>query len=173
MRADDRDAEFTAFAAASFPALRRTAFLMVGDWYLAEDVVQAALIGMYRQWHRIEQSYGPAAYARRAVVNAAISELRRPHRRESLDELPDRGAVDATGSVVASLDRKVAEALRALPPRQRAVVVLRYVEDLDVIRNADLLGVSEGTVKSQAARGLATLRRHLAPVPSTTEGAAS
>ncbi len=177
MRADERhrrDAEFTAFAAASFPALRRTAFLMVADWHLAEDVVQAALIGMYRQWDRIEQSYGPGPYARRAVVNAAISELRRPHRRENLTgEPPERPTTDQTALVVASLDRRVAEALRALPPRQRAVVVLRYVEDLDVVRTADLLGVSEGTVKSQAARGLATLRRHLAPVPTTTEGAAS
>jgi len=177
VRTDERDAEFSTFAAASFPALRRTAFLMVGDWHLAEDVVQAALIGMYRQWHRIEQSYGPRAYARRAVVNAAISELRRPHRRDSLvwepPERPERPGGDVTGSVVESLDRRVAEALRALPPRQRAVVVLRYVEDLDVVRTADLLGVSEGTVKSQAARGLATLRRHLTPVPSTPEGAAS
>jgi DNA-directed RNA polymerase specialized sigma24 family protein len=123
VRADERhrrDAEFTAFAAASFPALRRTAFLMVADWHLAEDVVQAALIGMYRQWDRIEQSYGPGPYARRAVVNAAISELRRPHRRENL-----------TGE----------------PPERPSPT-------------------------SQAARGLATLRRHLAPVP-TTEGAAS
>jgi DNA-directed RNA polymerase specialized sigma24 family protein len=124
VRADERhrrDAEFTAFAAASFPALRRTAFLMVADWHLAEDVVQAALIGMYRQWDRIEQSYGPGPYARRAVVNAAISELRRPHRRENL-----------TGE----------------PPERPSPT-------------------------SQAARGLATLRRHLAPVPTTTEGAAS
>jgi RNA polymerase sigma-70 factor (sigma-E family) len=174
VRSVERDAEFTSFAEAAFPALRRTAYLMVGDWHLAEDVVQAALTGMHRQWHRIELSYGPAAYARGAVVNAAISELRRPHRRERLvDQPPERPLADAAAAtVVEGLDRRVADALRALPPRQRAVVVLRYVEDLDVVRTADLLGVSEGTVKSQAARGLATLRRQLTPAPTATQGAA-
>lgn len=160
-RDDRRDEEFTSFVSSSYRSLRRTAYLMVGDWHLAEDVVQTALIGMYAGWSRIERSYGPGPYARRAVVNAAISERRRPHRRESVVEaLADR--VDRGGPVDQGIDERLVAALRALPPRQRAVVVLRYVEDLDVVRTANLLGVSEGTVKSQASRGLATLRERLA-----------
>jgi RNA polymerase sigma factor (sigma-70 family) len=90
----------------------------------------------------------------RAVVNAAIDERRRPWRREQAsDQLPDLPSPYDDG-----LTLRIVEALAALPPRQRAVVVLRYVEDLDVEHTADLLGISTGTVKSQAAKGLEALR---------------
>lgn len=101
-------------------------------------------------------------YAHAAVVNASISELRRPHRRERpIDPMPQPGGTDVTWLI----DETVTTALMRLPPKQRAVVVLRYIEDLDTARTAAVLGISEGTVKSQAARGLDTLRTLLIPAP--------
>lgn len=160
----DKDAQFSAFVTASYPSLCRTAYLVLGDHHAAEDVVQAALVGLYRRWSKVEHADGPGPYARRAVVNAAISELRRPHRRheaarETLPEDPDPGLDPASRL----RDKAVLAALRDLPPGQRAVVVLRYVEDVDVATTAVTLGISEGTVKSQSAKALSTLRGRLTP----------
>jgi RNA polymerase sigma-70 factor (sigma-E family) len=128
--------------------------LVCGDRDRAEDVVQTALAQVYARWSNIRRDEGPHKYVHRAVVNAAIDERRRPWRREQVAErLPDLPAPVEDG-----LTLRVIEALSALPPRQRAVVVLRYVEDLDVEATADLLGISTGTVKSQAAKGLEALR---------------
>jgi RNA polymerase sigma factor (sigma-70 family) len=113
---------------------------------------------VFSRWTRICAVDSPDGYVHRAVVNAAIDERRRPWRREQpTDVLPERGATTDDG-----LTAELLSALAALPRKQRAVVVLRYVEDLDVEATAHLLGISPGTVKSQAARGLVALRGLLA-----------
>lgn len=158
-----RDAEFAAFAIPAQRRLRRTAYLVCGDWHRAEDIVQTALANVYGRWERIRRDEGPEGYAHRAVVNAAIDERRRPWRRERCVEfLPDRAAPAEDGITLAVL-----EALSQLPARQRAVVVLRFVEDLDVDATAALLGISPGTVKSQTSKALANLREHLSGAPLT------
>jgi RNA polymerase sigma-70 factor (sigma-E family) len=157
-QAVDDGEQFASFVAASQARLHRTAYLICGDWHRAEDVVQNALAGVYARWPRLCLGDGPDAYAHRCVVNAAIDERRRPWRRRELtgDQLPDRAAPHDDG-----LTLELLAALSRLPSRQRAVVVLRYVEDLDVEATAALLGISTGTVKSQAAKGLALLRELL------------
>ena len=162
----DQDADFAAFVLSAQRRLRRVAYLVCGDWHRAEDIVQTALAQVYARWDRIRREDGPEGYAHRAVVNAAIDERRRPWRRErATDVLPDRVAPTDDGITPAVLD-----ALATLPRRQRAVVVLRYVEDLDVEQTAELLGISTGTVKSQASKGLASLRAHLNGVPADAMG---
>lgn len=158
----EQDADFAAFVIAAQPRLRRTAYLICADWHRAEDIVQTALAQMHSRWARLCAGEGPAGYVHRAVVNAAIDELRRPWRREhATDTLPERSTPPDDGLTV-----EVLAALATLPARRRAVVVLRYVEDLDVEATAHLLGISTGTVKSQSAKGLAALRTVL-----TEEGA--
>lgn len=157
-----RDAEFAAFAIPAQRRLRRVAYLVCGDWHRAEDIVQTALANVYARWERIRRDEGPEGYAHRAVVNAAIDERRRPWRRERpVEFLPERAAPAQDGITLAVL-----EALATLPPRQRAVVVLRFVEDLDVEQTATLLGISPGTVKSQTSKALANLREHLSGAPT-------
>lgn len=141
---EETDAEFAAFVLGAQRRLRRAAYLVCGDWHRAEDIVQTALAQVYVRWERIRREDGAWAYARRAVVNAAIDDGRRPWRREHVvDRMPDIPVAADHGLTTA-----LAEALSGLPPRQRAVVVLRYVEDLDVDTTAALLNISTGTVKS-------------------------
>jgi RNA polymerase sigma-70 factor (sigma-E family) len=150
----DEHAAFAAFVLSAQPRLRRTAYLICHDWHRAEDIVQTALVQMHSRWDRLSAGQGPGGYVHRAVVNAAIDEGRRPWRRERATErLPDRATPPDDG-----LTAEVIAALSALPRRQRAVVVLRYVEDLDIEATALLLGISPGTVKSQSAKGLAAMR---------------
>ncbi|RKS69363.1 RNA polymerase sigma-70 factor (sigma-E family) [Motilibacter peucedani] len=157
------DPDFARWAATARPRLRRTAFLLSGDWHLAEDLAQDALLRVYAVWHRASASGAPDAYARATLVNAFRAGARRPWRRERVvalvPERHDAAAADAT----AGLEERDAllVALARLGPSQRAVVVLRYWEDMSVASVADALGLSEGTVKSQAARGLDSLRRTL------------
>jgi RNA polymerase sigma-70 factor (sigma-E family) len=154
--------EFRAFVSAHLARLRRLAYLTCHDWHAAEDAVSAALPKLYANWTQIEN---PQRYAARAVVNAATDEIRRPWRRreESVDQevlknssrpLPDHGDVNAERL-------RVAEALRHVPPGQRAVLVLRFYRDFSVDEVAAILCRSSGTVKSQTARGLEALRRSL------------
>jgi RNA polymerase sigma-70 factor (sigma-E family) len=165
--------EFVEFAAASQARLRRTAYLICGDWDHASDIVQEALIRVYVAWPRIEHKGGVNSFARRCLVNVAID----LGRRRSSSELPTlHDAMDRpTGQADHDVPARTAlmEALRELAPRQRACVVLRYFEDLSVGDTARLLGCSEGTVKSQTARALATLRRHLHFQELLAEGALS
>ncbi|GAA0616026.1 SigE family RNA polymerase sigma factor [Sporichthya brevicatena] len=155
-----RDDEFVAFVRDASPRLCRVAYLVCGNWHLAEDTVQASLVKLYLSWDRVDRDSDPWSYARRTVVNAAIDESRRPWRRETAtDVLPDVAVPTPS-----ALDDQVVEALSALPRAQRAVVVLRYIEDLDVDTVAHVLGLPSGTVKSHAARGLTSLRARLTPM---------
>jgi RNA polymerase sigma-70 factor (sigma-E family) len=149
--------EFVAFAEACRPALRRTAYLMCGDWERAADITQEALIRVYLAWPRLDRDRGLRSYARRAVVSVAIEQARKMSSREiPTEELGGGSTADPAGQVV---DRVLLmSALAELPPRQRACVVLRFYDDLGVEAVADALGCRPGTVKSQTARGLEALR---------------
>lgn len=151
--------EFRAYVAARQAALRRTAFLMCGDWHTADDLVQVTLTKLYVAWARVQRDRGPDAYAHRILANAVVDEHRRPWRREVLVEDPVERAVPGVGS-----DDRVdlQRALDTLTPGQRVTVVLRFWVDASVEETARALGCSPGTVKSQTARALASLRATLA-----------
>jgi RNA polymerase sigma-70 factor (sigma-E family) len=160
MRPQD-EAEFTEFAAITIRRLRRTAYLMCGDWHRAEDAAQDALVKVYRRWNRIDRAGGLNGYAHRCVVTAVLDQSRKPWRRERLSDADEQVAPlpDTVGSVD---DRMlVVQALGTLPPSQRACVVLRHYTDLSVEQTADILGIGTGGVKSQTSRGLARLRELL------------
>jgi RNA polymerase sigma-70 factor (sigma-E family) len=152
------DAEFTDFATANRARLRSTAYLLCGDWERASDHVQEGLIRVYAAWPRLVRHGGELAYARRAVVSAFLDAARK---RSSTERPTAEHADRATSEDVASAvtDRAaLMTALARLPGRQRACVVLRYFEELDVRETAHVLGCSEGNVKSQTSRALASLR---------------
>lgn len=151
------DADFAAFVVACGPALRRTAYLMCGDWDRAADIAQEALVRVYVAWPRLDRERSLLGYARRTAVRIAVDQARK----RSSHEVPTLDLVDATTDDMTSqvTDRVVLmAALADLPARQRACVVLRYYEDLSVDAVAQTLGCRAGTVKSQTARGLAALR---------------
>jgi RNA polymerase sigma-70 factor (sigma-E family) len=160
-----RDREFSDFVGVSRVSLLRTAcMLTAGDRFLAEDVVQTALAKVYVAWPRIRERSCAEAYARRAVVSAFLDETRRPWRRERVtDELPDSMvAGDPMGDVDGRVDGGVVRrALAELPPRMRAVIVLRHGLDLSVEDTASALGCARGTVKSMNAKALERLRAAL------------
>jgi RNA polymerase sigma-70 factor (sigma-E family) len=144
----------------------RVAWLLTGDWHTAEDLLQATLLAVWPRWGRIVRTGEPDAYVRKSLVNRSLTwRRRRWHGEVPAAALPDITAVqDELGAV--DLRDALARALADLGPRQRAVLVLRYYEDLSEAATAEALGCSVGTVKSQAARALASLRRLL-----PTEGA--
>jgi RNA polymerase sigma-70 factor (sigma-E family) len=155
----DDEAEFGRFVAARMESLRSLAYLTCGDWQTAEDAVSTCLAKLYVRWGRIS---APERYATRMVVRAAVDEVRRPWRRERSagHELPEVIQPDVSEAVTEEM--RVRLAVRRLPPGQRAVLVLRFYADLSVDDTAEALGLRPGTVTSQTARGLATLRRLLA-----------
>ena len=151
---DERET-FTRWAGERQLALLRTAVLLTGDHHRAEDLVQDALTKVAVRWRRLRDG-NPEAYARQVIVRDNISWWRK-HRREQVTDVPDR--TDASdGYAAADTRRALADALAALTPRQRAVVVLRYYDDLSERETADVLGVSVGTVKSQTHLSLRRLR---------------
>ncbi len=161
------DDEFTALVHATWPSLYRTAYLLVGDRGEAEDLVQTALAKTYASWSKVRDVAAAPGYARTTLVNTATSWFRRRswNAESPRDVLPERA-----GPVGDPDDRPLLiAALATLAPRQRAVVVLRYYEDLSVAETARLLGISDGTVKSQTSDALAHLRTRLddAVVPSS------
>jgi RNA polymerase sigma-70 factor (sigma-E family) len=160
------DAEFTAYLHARQGALLRTAYLLTGDRHQAEDVLQTALAKLYLSWDRVREREALDGYVRRILVNETTSLWRRPFKRRerATDVLPE-GGVEPTydeGQRAA-----VWAVVSTLPPKARAVVVLRYYEGLTESETAEVLGVSVGTVKSQGSRAMALLRDrtpgHLAP----------
>jgi RNA polymerase sigma-70 factor (sigma-E family) len=147
---------FADFVAARATALLRTAYLTCGSAAEAEDILQSALERAYSNWHRLHRDADPEPYVRRIIVNLAISRARR---RAILRLIPVHSPPDMPaprGDV--ELRHVLFDALRALPPRQRAVMVLRYWEDMTEAQTARILGCSVGTVKSQASKALARLR---------------
>jgi RNA polymerase sigma-70 factor (sigma-E family) len=161
MLADDED-DFTDFVAASSARLLRTAYLVTGDAQQAQDLLQTALERTYRRWARVRRSELPEAYVRRMIVNAATDAWRAGRGRQTVvfsethpPPLPDT-AVD---SLIAR--HALLACVRELPVGQRAVLVLRYFDDLTEAETARILGCSVGTVKSQHARAIARLRQLL------------
>ena len=153
-----RQDEFGQFMAARWPGLVRLAYGLTGDRWLAEDVAQAALATAYAAWWRVRRADDPDAYVRRILVNTSHRRFRRrrvaEHAREPA-ELPDVAVADPADLI--GQRSALLSALRELP-RQRAIVVLRYWEDLSDAQVAAALGCAEGTVRSQASRALAKLR---------------
>jgi RNA polymerase sigma-70 factor (sigma-E family) len=153
------DEEFAELVEAAWPGLYRTAYLLVGEHHLAEDLVQTALAKTYASWGKVREPAAAAGYARVVLANTASSWFRR---RSWRNERPAAELPEPPGGGSEPSDRPaVIAALLTLPPRQRAVVVLRYYADLSVREVADALGISEGTVKSQTSHALSTLRVRL------------
>jgi RNA polymerase sigma-70 factor (sigma-E family) len=177
----DKEAEFASFMASSAPALARTAWLLCGDTHQAEELVQQALMKTYLAWPKARQGE-PLAYARRVLANLRIDGWRR-RRREVLmasDALPDRGSAGQNPADQHAEHDRLARALLLLPTKQRRIVVLRHLEGLTEREVAETVGVSLGTVKSTASRGIARLREvlqaddsagtgHMAGTTSTTD----
>jgi RNA polymerase sigma-70 factor (sigma-E family) len=154
--------EYIEYVRARLPRLHRLAYLLCGDGSRADDIVQSAMTNLYVHWRAIRVANDLDAYVRTMVVRAFLGEKRRPWSRVSLlANAPDR-LDPGTEHDSATLDRLlVRAALRKVPPRQQAVLVLRFLADLPVSEVAELLGCAEGTVKSQTSKGLAALRAAL------------
>lgn len=157
-----RDDEFVAYVKSRGHQLRNTAYLLCGDWHLAEDLTQTTFTKLYRAWHRIDKHETIDGYARRVLLRAFLDERRRPWRREHAIE-PDSAVLDHlvhhdpdTGDPTA-----LRAALMCLSQRHRAVLVLRFWLDLSVEQVAETLGSSTGTVKSQTSRALVKIREIL------------
>jgi len=170
--ADSEPQGFREYVAARRQGLLAVGYVLTGSQHGAEDLVQATLVKVWPRWSRVADAGDPDAYVRKAMLNTFLSWRRRDGGREipsdevaslpsslSLPQpLADSGANNALTGV---LDRVVLrDLLRALPRRQRAVVVLRYYADLTEAQVAEAMGCSVGTVKSQHAKALASLRRH-------------
>ncbi|MGI5267922.1 SigE family RNA polymerase sigma factor [Nonomuraea sp. CA-218870] len=151
--------DFGAFVATRATSLLRVAYLACGDRTEAEDLLQTALERTYRNWDRVVRHDNPEPYVRRVIINAAISRARR---RAIFNIIPMHSPPETPARAGdPDLFHVLMEALRALPPRQRAVIVLRYWEDLTETQTAEVLGCAVGTVKSQASKALAKLRSAL------------
>ncbi|WP_076816040.1 SigE family RNA polymerase sigma factor [Pseudofrankia asymbiotica] len=174
---DDEERAFEEFVDRTADRLLRSAVLLTGDRGAAEDLLQVALERTYRHWRRIGAE-APEAYIRRALVNASISRWRRRRFHEVPLLTEGRWAADtrvADHAEALSQRDGLVRALLTLPPRQRAVIVLRYLDDLSEADVAATLGCSVGSVKSHASRGLARLREssHLSAPPDSTAGSGS
>jgi|GEM_PF-245907 RNA polymerase sigma-70 factor (sigma-E family) len=166
------DEEFREFVAARSAALLRVAYLLAGDWATAEDLLQTALTKTYLAWKRLGEIEAVEPYARRVLINTATSWWRRRwHGERPTEILPERPAPDEIETQV-ERDR-LWRHLQSLPVRQRAVLVLRFYEDLSEAQTAALLNISPGTVKSQTFRALNTLRRRLGAEAEQVLGSAT
>ncbi|WP_433060439.1 SigE family RNA polymerase sigma factor [Dactylosporangium sp. CS-033363] len=154
--------DFDEYFAARRDTVRRTAYLLCGDWHWADDLAQAAFMRLAVSWHRIRDRGALDAFVRQCLVRSYLSETRRAWRRRELAhaEVPDTRAGPDAAEQSAARAAFVA-ALGKLPPRQRAVLVCRYYQDLSVAQTAEALRCSEGAVKSHASRGLARLKELL------------
>jgi RNA polymerase sigma-70 factor (sigma-E family) len=158
---DARVEEFSEYVVARRGRLRQTAYLVSGDWQLAEDLVQTALTKLYVAWPRVQRDSNIDAFVRRIIVNSHIDERRRPWRRErsSLD------GIDLASEPAPAIEDQLTlmQALAQLAPGQRKVIVLRYFSGLSVEETAADLGCSTGNVKSQTSHGLRRLEQLLSP----------
>jgi RNA polymerase sigma-70 factor (sigma-E family) len=163
---EDDDATFVEYVNAHMVHLRRTAYLLCGDWARGDDIVQRALTDVYVRWPKVRAADNVDAYVRTVLVHRFIDERRRPWARvRLLSTLPDEAGPDP-GDLAVGLDLR--SALAALPARQRAVLVLRFFCDMSVEQTAQALGCATGTVKSQTSLALAAMRRRLASTESET-----
>lgn len=157
--------DFGEFVRAALPGLLRYGHALAGNPHDAADLVQTVLEKIGSRWVSVVRDTGdPLAYTRRAMANTHISRWRKTRKESLVADLPDVAAVAQRDSFD---NEPLWQALRALPPRQRAVIVLRYYEGLSESEIAETLGVSAGTVKSQASKAMASLRTRL---EATTEG---
>ena len=161
----EEEAEFAAYVTGRRDRVRRTAYLLCGDWHRADDLTQIAFVKLYGAWEQIRDRAALDAYVRRCLMRVAIDESRRPWRRErAVEVLPEVTDESPMSADIASgvVDREVMRsAMAEVPAGQRAVLVLRYYEGMDVSATAAALECSEGNVKSQTARGLAALKAAL------------
>jgi RNA polymerase sigma-70 factor (sigma-E family) len=155
---DAEPADFLDFANACSGRLFRTAWLLCGDWHLAEDLVQTTLGKLYRAWKRVSRADSPEAYARTVLTRTYLSHRRRLSSSEQpYAALPEGSGHEVDPALRVTLLRSLAE----LAPKDRAVLVLRYWEDLSVEETARQMGVSEGAVRSRSMRALEKLRQVL------------
>ena len=155
--AGTRDEAFMEFVRARSLSLRRTAYLLCGDWSSGDDLVQEALAKVYVAWPRIAATEAALSYTRTTMLRTYLNEKRKWRREVNLADVPEHPTDDQDTALTVTLSAL----LRELPTKQRAVLVLRFYQDLSVPQIADELGIPEGTVKSQLSRGLATMRVRL------------
>ena len=161
-RSQEQISAFAGLVEARSSTLLRLAFAVVGDYQLAQDLLQEALVKVYVAWPRLRDESAAEAYVRRTIVTTAISWRRRPSFHEPpVEVVPDSEDGDETGWV--ATHRVLWQQVRGLPPRQRTALVLRYYEDLSEAETAELMGCSVGTVKSQVSTALDKLRERVGP----------
>ncbi|WP_067181269.1 SigE family RNA polymerase sigma factor [Microtetraspora niveoalba] len=165
----DDDSRFADFVAARADALLRYGYVLSGDPHDAADLTQEALLRLHRAWSRVCGKDNPESYTRRIMARLHISVWRRRRRERLFWELPDQAS---PGTLPSETEQDLWQALKGLPRKQRAVIVLRYYEQLTDAEIATVLGVSRGTVRSHASLGLSKLRSSL-PHPTATGGSAS
>lgn len=155
------DEEYIAFVRGRLPHLRRAARLLCGDWVRGDDLVQRTLTDVYRDWAKASRATSIEAYVRTVLVHRFLDDRRHSWSRVALmDAVPDLPTTDAR-DVHARVD--LTSALAALPPRQRAVLVLRFLCDMSVEETSGALNCSTGTIKSQTSDALNSMRRFLTP----------
>jgi RNA polymerase sigma-70 factor (sigma-E family) len=170
LRATDEQ-EYTEYVTARMPALRRLAFQLVGDTHRADDVVQVAITRLYQHWHKAQAATNLDAYVRRIVVRSFLNSNRLGWSRVRLVGAPaDTPMLGPSHGPDIETREEVRAALATVPPKARAVLVLRFLHDLPVAEVATMLGCSEGNVKSQTSHGLAALRRALDTQPLVDSG---
>ena len=158
--------DFTEYVEAAWARMFRTAYALTGDVNAAEDLLQRTLVKAYVHWKKVSRAESPDSYLRRMMVNESTSAWRsRSNRREVLTHQPPELPAEGFDGLLATRD-ELWKGVCQLPPRQRAVVVLRYYEDLSEREIAEVLGISQGSVKSMASAAIAKLRDHLQPVDS-------
>jgi RNA polymerase sigma-70 factor (sigma-E family) len=163
---------FDAFVAARGSAMLRHAYVLTGDRYLAEDLVQEVLAHLYRKWDKVAAASSPEAYVRTSITRQFLSWRRRRSSTERVtDHLPERPTLDATDLVDG--DDVVWHALAALPRRQRAILALRFYDDRSDAQIAEILGIGQSSVRAQASRGIATLREQLSAAGIDVTGGVS
>ncbi|WP_020668947.1 SigE family RNA polymerase sigma factor [Amycolatopsis nigrescens] len=160
--------DFGEFVEASLPGLLRYGHALTGNPHDAADLVQTVLEKIGSRWTHVQRKTGdPLAYIRRSMANAHISRWRRTKKESLVADIPDAQAVTPADPFE---HEPLWQALRGLPPRQRAVIVLRYYEGLSEVEIAQALGISQGTVKSQASKAIASLRLKMTPVVEEAGG---